>query len=271
MEENLTVRALVHNTLQTVRKAALPLVQIIGGGQALILLLSVVCLGATPFGQNMQEHPIGYTIWSLCSAFIGIIIMTSSLITMETAREGNLLTWKEALKAAWHKVWAVLGATIYVTLLVWAAAVLLAIVLTLIGVGIYFISSTASIVFAILAGLIMLVLVVVLAVYVAFSLYAVALSHTTVWNAPVYVYRLLKGRTCHTLLLCIVSGIAIMLLGLATGIIQVLLTPLYLISLWLGMVVMWLFSLPIAVLNGMIGLGCASEIYHALTETTQNR
>ena len=142
MEENLTVRALVHNTLQTVRKAALPLVQIIGGGQALILLLSVVCLGATPFGQNMQEHPIGYTIWSLCSAFIGIIIMTASLITMETAREGNLLTWKEALKAAWHKVWAVLGATIYVTLLVWAAAVLLAIVLTLIGVGIYFISST---------------------------------------------------------------------------------------------------------------------------------
>ncbi|MCI7044049.1 MAG: hypothetical protein MR993_03625, partial [Spirochaetes bacterium] len=89
--------------------------------------------------------------------------------------------------------------------------------------------------------------------------------------APVYVYRLLKGRTCHTLLLCIVSGIAIMLLGLATGIIQVLLTPLYLISLWLGMVVMWLFSLPIAVLNGMIGLGSASEIYHALTETTQNR
>ena len=259
MAENLTVRALVQNTLQTIRKAALPLVQIIGGGQVLILLLSVLCLGATPFGQNMQEHPIGSVVWSLCSAFIGMAIMTASLITMETAREGNLLTWKEALKAAWHKVWDVVG------------AVLLASVLTLIGVGIYFISPTVSLIFAALAGLIMFALVVVLAVYVAFSLYAVALSHTTVWYAPVYVYRLLKGRTCRTLWLCVVAGLAVTLLAVALGVVKVLLTPLYLISVWLGMVVMWLFSLPIAVLNGMIGLGSASEIYHALTETTQNR
>ena len=259
MAENLTVRALVQNTLQTIRKAALPLVQIIGGGQVLILLLSVLCLGATPFGQNMQEHPIGSVVWSLCSAFIGMAIMTASLITMETAREGNLLTWKEALKAAWHKVWDVV------------AAVLLASVLTLIGVGIYFISPTVSLIFAALAGLIMFALVVVLAVYVAFSLYAVALSHTTVWYAPVYVYRVLKGRTCRTLWLCVVAGLAVTLLAVALGVVKVLLTPLYLISVWLGMVVMWLFSLPIAVLNGMIGLGSASEIYHALTETTQNR
>lgn len=271
MAENLTVRALVQNTLQTIRKAALPLVQIIGGGQVLILLLSVLCLGATPFGQNMQEHPIGSVVWSLCSAFIGMAIMTASLITMETAREGNLLTWKEALKAAWHKVWAVVGASIYVTILVWVAAVLLASVLTLIGVGIYFISPTVSLIFAALAGLIMFALVVVLAVYVAFSLYAVALSHTTVWYAPVYVYRLLKGRTCRTLGLCVVAGLAVTLLAVALGVVKVLLTPLYLISVWLGMVVMWLFSLPIAILNGMIGLGSASEIYHALTETTQNR
>lgn len=256
-----TVASLAARTAKTVRRAVVPLTQIVGGGQALIILLSVLFMGPSPFEMNFQAHPVGYSLWGLCLIPLSVIIMTAVLLALKTARGGKTPHWKPVLKTAAFRLWPVLGALTLMLAGIWIVLFILGVAAVLLLAAVYAFSPEMTVIVALPLGAGAVFLFAAVLTYATFAVYAVALEDVPVLSSFQYACRLIKGRFWGTLGLNLAAWLAVTALALAVALVQLMITPLYLLGDWLGAAVTWCLSVPFAVLNTSVTLGAGSEIY----------
>lgn len=266
-----SVSSYIKNAVKTVEKSGLPLVQILLGGQAGIILVSLLCQQYDPFNSTPEEHPFLYILWALATGVISLFMMTSCLNILKNAREGKLITWKEALHIAAGRFWKVAGASIWYIVLMWLVFLLFAFIALALVVVIYSIYSTASILVGVIASVAAIWLFFTTLLGSVFSIYAVATGEKNVFNALPYAYNLLKQDYWHLFKLGIIAGLIVLVFSTLIGLIQLFIMPLYMINTLLGIAGTWLLSLPCTVINSVVGLGLIYELYAGAkrTQSTQ--
>ena len=268
-ENKLSLSSYIQNAMQTVRRGAKPLVQALLCGQAGIILISLLCGQGNPFNNDPAQNPLLYMVWTVITGVISILMMLSALFILKNARQDNIITWKEALRLATGRFWKVLGASIWYLFLMWLVFLVFALVVIALVVSIYTISPSANILVGILAGIAAVWLFITTLLGAMFSIYAVAVDDTPVFQALPKVYEYLKQDYWHTLKLSIVAGLIILLFSTLIGLIQMFIIPLYVVNTFLGIAGTWLLSLPCTVINSVVGLGLAYELYAVVKRTEQ--
>ncbi len=268
-ENRLSLSSYIQNAMQTVRRGGKPLVQTLLCGQAGIILVSLLCGQANPFNNDPAQNPLLYMVWTVITGVISILMMLSALFILKNARQDNIITWKEALHLAAGRFWKVLGASIWYLFLMWLVFLVFALVVIALVVSIYTISPSANILVGILAGIAAVWLFITTLLGAMFSIYAVAVDDTPVFQALPKVYEYLKQDYWHTLKLSIVAGLIILVFSTLIGLIQMFIIPLYVVNTFLGIAGTWLLSLPCTVINSVVGLGLAYELYAVVKRTEQ--
>lgn len=266
-----SVSSSIQNAVKTVEKSGLPLVQILLGGQAGIILVSLLCQQYNPFNSVPEEHPFLYILWALGTGVISLLMMTSCLNILKNARSGKVITWQEALKMAASRFWKVAGASVWYIFLMWLVFLLFGFIALAVVVIIYSIYPVASMLVGIIAAAAAIWLFVTTLLGAVFSIYAVATGEKDVFNALPYSYDLLKQNYWHLFKLGIIFGLIVALFSTMIGVIQLFIMPLYMVNTLLGIAATWLLSLPCTVINSVVALSLIYELYAGAKRTPKTQ
>lgn len=229
-----------------------------GGLQILLAGLAwVLGINDNP-GQSLGSA-LGIMFFGLFSSALGIFVFIAVSFLLKTTVEKENKTFGEVITLARPKFWPLIGAALLVTAAV--TAVLLATVLLIVLLFVLFGNGVFSSVLATLVALGVSVFLLAAVIYITFFNLAIVLQDVPVLKSFRYSFNLVKGRFWRVFGFYLSLAVIVLLIALATLVIQFLCSMLYVLSPVLAGVLIWLLSLLLGVCSSAYAQ-CATVVFY---------